>query len=992
MDASTLLRELEPLDHGGRMRRMVALGRASRGDRTLSATLDALARGGTYERMLALQSCAGSGDGARAALAMADPSGLIRRRAASLVARYADDAHALEALRAARREDRLALLRRLARRGRRAPVDGLIDELAALDDERLPGLLPFGTAAGIAGHLAKARGRGGPGFWGRLARHHPDLAADTLLARARSATVVDARLLREANAALIFLGASRPDMALALVVALARFAPLELLELRALIRTRPVGVADLVLASDDEKPPDLGPVVHRIDDARLLSLLERRPFGLADRQRSFRRLDPARRAALFEARGASWRFDSDESVPVAIVALLPRGPREREARRNLALPALATRPVERFPYAGLLPWDEARRALDPWIGHPEGDLRGQALAALASSVRYQRGRLGDLLAMAEARRHERDPVRLALLSALAQLPPSAFLPEHLAALGRVIRAALDAADLSHATAAAAESLAVRLLPRHPDWGVEWLVALVRERGHVSRGDLEGVLTDGDVRRIAPALAPVLASWQGREREGPLLILAQALGKRLPAFGALADILGTIAHKSPAMWFSSQALGLIGRHDRPRFANLVPALLEADPSWATQPQVYLHLHRRRQDMLTPFLGQKAYWGRFSTGNTRFVLPLAGGFFRWTASQQATFSATLEEVTRGDDPMRDTPAVIQALGQLAALSAPDPSGRLAELAADPRPAVRDAALRALGRLDADQGVPALLGALDDDRARVAIHALRKALLGMPATRALGLLRAVPLAKVTVAKEVLRLLGELPGPEAFGLLLEFDGRPLHRDARVALLRALWGHLERPEAWGPIERAADDPDPALLSGVVRIPADRLSDGARRRLATVLLRLLHHREPAIRLATLTRCAEAPAGDPDRNLLARALALVGTGLPDERSAAAKVVRATATPADAPLVAGEVARLLADRRAIATVVNELGFEAKGDLGRLAPVVRAVLGALAHDPLTAKLRATIAPPGPLGRGTRRLLRGHGRSRGVARRGAA
>ena len=90
-----------------------------------------------------------------------------------------------------------------------------------------------------------------------------------------------------------------------------------------------------------------------------------------------------------------------------------------------------------------------------------------------------------------------------------------------------------------------------------------------------------------------------------------------------------------------------------------------------PSWITQPIVYTYLHRWRQDLLTPFLGQTAYSGRFSTGKTRFVLPLCNGFYRWTPEQQTIFAAVLEEVIR--DEQRDSPAVFMAINQLAALPA-------------------------------------------------------------------------------------------------------------------------------------------------------------------------------------------------------------------------------------------------------------------------------------------------------------------------------
>ena len=108
------------------------------------------------------------------------------------------------------------------------------------------------------------------------------------------------------------------------------------------------------------------------------------------------------------------------------------------------------------------------------------------------------------------------------------------------------------------------------------------------------------------------------------------------------------------------------------------------------------------------------------------------------------------------------------------------------------------MREAALRALGRLDAGQGVPVLLEALADERARVAIYALRSALRSMPAARVLGHLREVSAAKVTVAKEVVRLAGELGGPAGFAFLQEMEARSLHRDVRVARVDPIRGRVD--------------------------------------------------------------------------------------------------------------------------------------------------------------------------------------------------
>jgi hypothetical protein len=583
------------------------------------------------------------------------------------------------------------------------------------------------------------------------------------------------------------------------------------------------------------------------------------------------------------------------------------------------------------------------------------------LVALIEAARYQRIHLAALLGIVHARGNEQDPVRGAMLGGLADLPPGIWRAEHRETLAAIIRQALDAPDLSAATAGATERLVVSLLPFQPAWSAAWLATLVRERGQISLYGLEQRLSDADVRRIAPELLPVLRSWETREREGQLLAAAQSLGRRLRVFDGLVDLLQRLLRETRSPWTAERALGIIAKHRRDRIGELIPALIREDPSWVTR--VYPYLHRRRQDLLTPFLGQQTYRGRFSTGKTRFVLPLLAGFHRWTATQQAIFARTLSELL--EDRERDSPAALTAIRQLAALPAVAPA-RLIELASarNPRPALRDAALQALGRLDAGQGVPTLLEALNDHRARVAIYALRRSLLEMPVGPALSLLRAVPLEKVTVAKEVVRLLGELPSEEAFWELQALDQRDLHRDVRIALLRAFWTHLERPEPWEIFQRAAASPDATVAKSVAQIPADRLSPAAQQRLAALLSTLLAHPDPMVRESVLGRCAVLPVSDPEQRLLPRLLASLDSPLPDEHAVAAAAVFATYAGEDAPQIGAAVQGLLPHRRALRTVVQALQSALRGSRGRLLPVARAALESLARDPLTLHLQVELA----------------------------
>jgi hypothetical protein len=365
------------------------------------------------------------------------------------------------------------------------------------------------------------------------------------------------------------------------------------------------------------------------------------------------------------------------------------------------------------------------------------------------------------------------------------------------------------------------------------------------------------------------------------------------------------------------------------------------------------------------LLTPFLGQHAYQGRFSTGNTRFVLPLLTGFYRWTPQQQRLFADTLTQVTQ--DAQRDTYGLFQAINQLAALPAIMPA-RLLELA-DARMenlAVRDTALRALARFDGGQGVPVLLEALDDARARIAIYALRSTLLEMPAAQALTLLQAVPTQKVTVAKEVIRLLGDLDTPAVYPLLLELDARPLHRDVRVALLRALWTHLERAETWPILHRAAADPDPAVAAGVVWLPTDRLSPAVQQQVLALLATLLGHPDALLRVQVLSRFASLPLADPGLVLLPPLLARLHSPLPDEYQAAARALFALYAAQHA-AIAATVAQVRPERHVLRALLQALHAALVNNRSGLQSVVYAVLEALQPDPLTVRLQVRLAVAG-------------------------
>ena len=138
-----------------------------------------------------------------------------------------------------------------------------------------------------------------------------------------------------------------------------------------------------------------------------------------------------------------------------------------------------------------------------------------------------------------------------------------------------------------------------------------------------------------------------------EREGTLLQALTLFGRRLRDWKEGVELVETIIERAVYKYLAASALTLIQKHAPKRFAELVPELIRRDVSWGVTFPVYQFLHRKRQDLLAPYLGRQAFRGKFSTGRNRVLLSFGSGFQRWTAKQQQTFAQTLAEVLADKD---------------------------------------------------------------------------------------------------------------------------------------------------------------------------------------------------------------------------------------------------------------------------------------------------------------------------------------------------
>ncbi len=441
--------------------------------------------------------------------------------------------------------------------------------------------------------------------------------------------------------------------------------------------------------------------------------------------------------------------------------------------------------------------------------------------------------------------------------------------------------------------------------------------------------LTEVLVRHDPERHAATLESTLRRYRSRKWQPATFALANLHGlvgaqrarsrdRRRPVLAApIGQALAHIARKLDPR-YAPTALAILRRRDPQTFDAVVPDVVGSDESVAVLQAVHGWLHRHRQDLLEPYLGDRVIRGKWATGKSAWILPYRTGFFRWSPPQVERFARSLESIV--SDRARDTPAILSALTIWPAMeyAAMD---RLCALARDDRPVVLEKAIRVLARCDAAQGVPTLLDCLGDHRARFAIYGLRRALFGMVPDRALALLAGAPMHKVTVAKEVVRLTGELRAAGAFARLEQLAASPLHRDVRIALLRALWDHLDREPTWAIYERAVADPDWVVASRLADIPANRLTRALDARLAGLLARVVDRPEPEARIDLLRRAGGLALVDEQRSLLAACRARLRSLFDEEVRAAMIALLARSTESDMPALGAALDGLRADPRAL-----------------------------------------------------------------------
>ena len=738
--------------------------------------------------------------------------------------------------------------------------------------------------------------------WDALVRLHPHAVLHHLRSRLSQAPERERGLLLYSyHGILAQLSLEHSEAVLALV---RDFSPPDQLppfakgSLRRLIRRHPAQVAELLLR------PEYRPTLlrqgfshgvlremrafspeHRLALARALA---ESPRHLTD---FLHALPPSQRAAPF---AAAFEGTPPRAHPEALLAVLPHAVRDAEATRQLGLREVRDDKDQQLVLHALRTLEHGREPLQKAATAPKAEDRARALTLLVTATARSRRGLTETLAFLSRLKNEQDPVRQAALSALAAVPPSLFTAEHIPALQFLVTSVVEARDTSLGTQGALQNLAFRQLtahataPEHPlfRFALETLQRLAGQSGTLALPRLDRDLPRGTEHALVAALLPLIRSAQKRESHGLILTLTRALRRRAWNVDMLQALLEPITQAKPDP-VAQTAISLWLEPPRTRDVR-VRKLLERDESTVTLASVFEHLHKRRQELLDPYLQGRPLRGHYSTGKTGWVPPASSGFERWVPRQQRLLAQVLLRIARDAERSAwERASVIRGLARMPTVDV----DTLRPFLADPSVNMVEAVLGAIAWLDRPEpGLPMLLESLDGDRARVAMYAIpRVARRSSPEafSTVLGSLLARERLKVTVHKEVLRLLATFRTPRSVALLREQWDRPtLHRDVRIAVGHAARRLLDDPAAWSLLEAMAQSPDEDVATSLLDQGPLGLRVEHRARYASLILQVSRH--PAV---------------PARQRAFATLASWATGLeaPVARETAARVVDLTSGP-------------------------------------------------------------------------------------------
>jgi hypothetical protein len=653
------------------------------------------------------------------------------------------------------------------------------------------------------------------GIWGSLAKAHPDVVVEFARSSIAAAPLSQqlSNLVRFSSA-FGMLSISRPRELLSLFAAVADD-PGHLLssQLTHLIRVAPAETASYILGLREPRH-----VINNRRIGRCLRLLEDRPAGatpgpfmrslarkVGDNHSTLAELmracPPSHRGALLQEAFAERSLDS-LVLNDALMEVLPHSVRSEQAMRMLVLREVAADADSTLRISTYLPFAEAWPILEPMTKRSDADQRanGYQRMIMSATLSRDRGAFTQMMQHLTRLKNDQDPVRMQAMAMLRQVPANRFGDEDAPFLSALAECIVEARDTSWSTRSNLQSVLVEVLiasapqPAGPLFqsALTSLVRLAGRDGTLPLPYLQDRLPQRHVAAFIDALLPLAKTRALTDHESLTLSIARSLGRKAWNHAELQNLLETILLRGKVSGVRS---GVDFYLANPRFrVKRAESLVAKDESYLYLQAVYQVANREAQHLLAPLLTGVPLKGRFASKQNVATVPLfSGAFHRWTPPQVEAYGTLLVRLanTKGATSWEQVGA-IRTLAQLPEIA----SALITQQVASPSEDVPrlEAAIAALANTDRPQlSIPTLLSFAGNDRARVAIYALGRAVRRSPGVDAAPLLIELAndaSAKITSRKEAIRLLGEVRTPQVDSALETLiTTTDLHKDLRIAL-----------------------------------------------------------------------------------------------------------------------------------------------------------------------------------------------------------
>lgn len=547
--------------------------------------------------------------------------------------------------------------------------------------------------------------------------------------------------------------------------------------------------------------------------------------------------------------------------PEDLLYELPHKVRDSEAARMLALRQISENKAKTCEIMAYRHIDHSREFLQKAAYSSQAEDRARALKCLIRSTALSRCGMNETLNFLTRIKNDQDPVKNEVFEELCKSYAAIFTEDNLNALNLLIDSVCEARDTSHSTRYAVQKLAFAMMVHNAsnpegklfNFSLKITLKLLKQTGTLAFPSLEENIPHGLEKHIFNEIYPLISDASRREKYSIVINLAKAMGKRGHDIEKLQDLLKEaifakpdyVAHQAVRYWLEPRKT----RDQR------IKELLSFDKSYITVPEVFWHLHLRRQEWLEPYISGKIIKGKFLTGNTIYFLPADGGFHRWLPRQQKTFMKVLKKIVQ--DNRRDDWQRARTLRVIAKM--PDVSmDEVTSFIDSSDVPIAEAALYAVSLSEEpEKAIPILMNYLDGDRARVAMYAIpRCARMVRPEflSQHLNTLLSRDNIKITVRKEAIRLAGLYKTHDSMMLLKrELKNPDPHNDVLIAIGHAARQLLDIEDVWDMLYQLTSSSKMDVQRSILDTQPDQISAAHRPRYFDLILKVADSDDPDVR-------------------------------------------------------------------------------------------------------------------------------------------